>query len=214
MEALRREPQLASPPVGAPTASITLEYTSPSPRPTPILPQLSPVAGIEIDTMLYEKVKCNLSMCGCRCHRVSRYRNNPYLAMVVGSLFVGYSGIPFENRPPCDEKLCVRETGGLVKMTYYFPSWVPIKRMIALFDRWQNPGIHHIDIQIPRIVPSSAEVFVLAQRGNVHGIHALFQAGRASVYDVSAGEGRSILHVCFNPLCCYYHSNIPPSSTH
>ena len=160
-----------------------------------IINATSTTGKIKVDVELQEKVECKVRLCGCRCHKVFRYQNNPWVAMMVGTLFVGYSGIPFVDRPACNEKKGIKETGGLLKLTYYFPSWVPLQRMLSFVDKWQNPEIHHMRLQLPRLVPATSEIFALAQKGNVQGISMMFDTGKASIYDVSSGEGRSVLHV-------------------
>ena len=63
-------------------------------------------------------------------------------------------------------------------------------------DKWQTPELHQINLQLPRVVPTTADIFVLAQKGHVQGMQLMFDTGKASIYDVSSGEGQSVLHVC------------------
>jgi hypothetical protein len=151
---------------------------------------------VRINTSIYQPTICS-AVCGCQCHKVARFKLSPWLARFTGSLFVGYSGIPLTTRPACDKKKCKREQGGIVKITYYFPTYLPwVTRMLSIMDQWNSLDGHRFMLHAPRVVSSSSEIFILAQRGNIEGIQALFAQKEASIYDVSAGEGRSAVHVC------------------
>jgi hypothetical protein len=157
---------------------------------------LAASSTIRVQTSVYESKKCGPGLCGCQCHKVSRYQHHPYVAALLGSLFVGYSGVPLLSQRKCNLKSCLRQKGGFIKATYYFPTWLPgFSRMLAFMDKWNSLEGHEFSLKMPQVVPSSAEIFVLAQKGNVKGMQMLFSGGKASLHDVSAGEGRSALHV-------------------
>ena len=67
--------------------------------------------------------------------------------------------------------------------------------MLHFIDQWTPLDGHDITIKLPRVVPPSAEIFILAQKGHIDGIKQLIRQGKASVFDISASEGRSALHV-------------------
>ena len=96
----------------------------------------------------------------------------------------------------CTEKGCERREERLVKVTYYFPSWIPyVSRVVSFMDSWNGLDGHQVFVNFPRIIPADAELFVLAQRGHIEGVRRLFEDKKASIYDVSDSEGRSALHV-------------------
>ncbi|PVH85376.1 ankyrin [Cadophora sp. DSE1049] len=134
---------------------------------------------ISIRTTLYASSNCD-PFCGCQCHTLSVARFPSWMEALIGSLSVGYSGIPQEGEV-------------LVKATYFFPTWF-LSRMITVIDRWNSIDGHDIVLKAPRVVSSSADIFVMAQEGNIRGLQEIFSQRRASIYDVSEGEGRSALH--------------------
>jgi hypothetical protein len=157
-----------------------------------ILRHYQSTSRICVSTSVYNLKKCD-AICWCQCHRVSKLQYPPWITSVIGSLFVGYSGIPLLNERACNEKSC-KKGGSLLKVTYYFPTW-SLFRMISFMGRWNSLDGHNFTLHTPRVVPSSSEIFVLAQKGNIEGLQELFSQRKASIYDVSAREGRSALHV-------------------
>ena len=158
----------------------------------------SDVRILQASTELYTSSKCNVPLCLCRCHSVRRLHPLQWASGFIGSLFIGYSGIslPFASKATCNEKACRRNEKCLIKVTWYFPSWFPMaSRMISIIDKWTPLDGHDISIRLPRIVSSSAEIFIMAQKGNIDGIKQLITNKKASIHDVSATEGRSALHV-------------------
>jgi hypothetical protein len=133
---------------------------------------------------------------------MSKVQPLSWASQLVGSLFVGYSGIslPFMHKVECTEKVCQRTEERLVKVTYYFPSWMPyVSRAISFMDSWNGLDGHQVFVNFPRIIPAAAELFVLAQKGNIEGVKGLIEDRKASIYDVSDSEGRSALHVSSTP---------------
>lgn len=150
-------------------------------------------------TSIFATEQCRVRLCNCRCHIVSRVQPLTWASVIVGSLFIGYNGVtfPFLKKVECSERKCERKEKGLVKVKYFFPTWIPFaSRMVSLLHSWSKLDGSHIQVKFPRVVPASSEIFILAQKGHVEGIRRLFQEGKASVYDISDSEGRSALHVC------------------
>jgi hypothetical protein len=146
-----------------------------------------------VQTYVHNPRKCEV-MCKCQCHKVSKLQYPLWITGIIGSLFIGYSGIPLLNYRKCNEKSCKKEEGSMLKIAYYFPTWC-LLRKLSFMDRWNSLDGHQVSLHFPRVVPDSSEIFILAQKGNVKGLQELFSQHIASIYDVSAGEGRSALHV-------------------
>ncbi|GAW20292.1 hypothetical protein ANO14919_097930 [Xylariales sp. No.14919] len=107
--------------------------------------------------------------------------------------------MPFSTRTKCTEGACQREKKEIISANYYFPSWAPFApRMISLMKTWNGFDRPQLHVKFPRVIPPASELFVLAQKGNIPGVQRLFSDKKASPYDISAGEGRSALHVSLN----------------
>ena len=161
---------------------------------TPDRPSNFPTVVLQTST--YRTKKCTVPMCACQCHAVSKYQHPRWIAPVIRSLFIGYSGLPYLCTAGCNESTCTKREDALIKATYYFPAWAPyFSRMLSFVGRWNPLDGHDFSLRMPRVVPSSSDIFMLAQKGNVQGIKMLFSLSKASIHDVSAGEGRSVMHV-------------------
>lgn len=140
--------------------------------------------------------QCTVPLCACQCHVVSKYQHPRWIASHLGSLCIEYSGLPYLSTAKCNESRCTKGEDAVIKATYYFPKWAPyFPRMFSFLGRWTKFNGPAICLKMPRVVPSSSEVFVLAQKGNVQDIKLLFSLSKASIHDVSVGEGRSVMHV-------------------
>lgn len=160
-------------------------------------------SAFQVTTSTHVGNPCKVRLCICKCHVTSRAQPLAWVSGVFGSLFIGYSGVtlPFVGPVKCTEKSCQRTEKAIVKATYYFPNWTPFAfRMVSLYDSWNSFDGHQIHVKLPRVVPASAELFTLAQKGNIEGIQRLFSEKKASIYDINMSEGRSALHVSISGL--------------
>lgn len=156
---------------------------------------------VVLQTSTYRTKQCTVPMCACQCHAVSKYQHPGWIAPLIGSLFIGYSGLPYLSTVRCNQSACTKREDALVKATYYFPAWLPyFSRMVSFVGRWNVLDGHDVSLRMPRVVPSSSEIFMLAQKGNVEGIKMLFSLQKASIHDVSIAEGRSVMHVSHSTL--------------
>ena len=178
---------------------------SPPTSRSPTNPSPGTVSGsLQVSTELYMARTCGKKLCTCRCHSVRRLETAPWASSLVGSLFIGYSGLPLPFTPKieCNQSDCQRNPRSLIKVAWYFPSWWPLAGNVLHFiDQWTPLDGHDITIKLPRVVPPSADIFILAQKGHVDGIRQLIRQGKASVFDISASEGRSALHVSLYCTC-------------
>lgn len=169
-------------------------------RPDSIIPPQAENAGspVGISTLTYVAKKCKVQFCLCRCHKMSKVQPLSWASQLIGSFFLGYSGItlPFMSKIECTEKACQRTEKRLLKVTYYFPSWIPyVSRVVSIMNSWNGLDGHQILFNFPRIIPAAAELFVFAQKGHIEGVKRLIEDRKASINDVSDSEGRSALHV-------------------
>lgn len=158
---------------------------------------------LRVMTEFYTARKCGTTVCTCRCHEVQRVSVLPWASSLIGSLFIGYSGLPLPlvSRVACTEKACEKKENSLIKVAWYFPSWFPLAgKMISVIDKWTPLDGHDISIKLPRVVSSASDIFIFAQKGHIDGIQQLISQKKASVYDISAGKGRSALHVRSTPF--------------
>lgn len=102
---------------------------------------------------------------------------------------IGYGGVslPFIGRRVCTERLFQRSVKVIIKAAYYFPGWTPfLGRMMSVLDSRSRFDSHQLHVTFPRVIPASAELFALVQKGNIEGVQRLFLERAASGFDVNA----------------------------
>jgi hypothetical protein len=148
-------------------------------------------SAIRVRASHYRQTRCE-GWCSCLCHR-PRYVQTPQsVDFLLGSLFMGYSGIPARSRP-CNERSCRQQSIPTVKVTYHFPQWL-LRRVIQFALSISYMKGPELTLRMPRVVPANASVISYAVLGKIDGIKSLFDKGLASPFDVIS-NGRTALHV-------------------
>jgi hypothetical protein len=157
----------------------------------------SPPSSMQASHVCFETsyrayISCQ-SPCSCCCHRKKDFNANLVSSQLLGSLFIGYVGIPLLT-PPCNTPLCQRRSAPSLQLRYYFPVWFIARvRWIASL----RFGLHYPQLSsaIVRTVPLDADLLHAAGCGDCESIMALFSLRKASPADVDCAHGRSALHV-------------------
>lgn len=155
---------------------------------------MTAVSAVGIRTSQFPRTSCT-PWCSCACHKEWRFRTPRFLEAFVGSLFIGYSGIPV-LRPPCNEHSCHLRSQPLTYVTYFFPRWF-LSRMVTVMLTNTPLAGPVASLKVQRTVPGYAEIFNYAKLGNLDGIKSLFEGGLASPHDVQYDSGITALHVSF-----------------
>lgn len=156
-------------------------------------PQVAKHNMVCVETSRGWKCQCPVS-CNCQCHISSTFGFPTSLRMVLGTLFVGYSGSIIFGSSTCDNKSCRRRKISSLRMTYYFPTWF-LANVISFCYRRVFPSGPKCSLQISRIRPKSSDVFLAAIIGDIGWLQSLFKQGLASPFDVAAEDGQSVLQV-------------------
>ncbi len=138
-------------------------------------------------------VKC----CSCVCHKPGRLRIN-LLGPFIGSLFVGYTGLP-NITPPCNEYTCKKNRHRATfsaRLTYYFPSWFLTRMIYSVVNYTARDGPQILFVKASRLRSCKASIFHHARDGDIEAMQKAFTRGDASPFDVVAdGIQSSLLHV-------------------
>ena len=141
----------------------------------------------------YQRSTCTRRYCSCACHMSSRMKTPQFLEQFLGSLFVGYTGLPALGSA-CTESTCNRNLKPRISLSYYFPKWF-LQRALSLV-LYSRPELGpDLNLRTVRLIDRSADVFTYAVSGNVEGLKYLFTAGLASPIDVALNGGYTPLHV-------------------
>jgi hypothetical protein len=153
---------------------------------------MTSIAAVGIRTAQFPRTSCT-PWCSCACHREWRFRTPRMLEQFIGSLFIGYSGLPV-LRPPCNEHNCHLQSQPLTYVTYFFPRWF-LSRMVTFMMTYTPLAGPVASLKVQRTVPGNADIFNFTKQGNVVGIRTLFENGLASPFDVQFDSGVTALHV-------------------
>lgn len=156
----------------------------------------SSTAHLAVIGVTYQEDACSRRLCSCSCHSSGQLRSPPILQRVLGSLFVGYTGMPFSS-VFCTEAACNGTVQRRLNISYYFPKWFLMRALSFVFDT--NPVLRpDFNLRTVRLVDRSADVFHYALYGNIEGLKYLFNKKLASPHDVVLNGGYTPLHVSNN----------------
>ena len=146
--------------------------------------------GFCIRTKHFSNVSCG-HCCICVCHKDRRMRTPQVLDKFIGTLFVGYSGLPVFIQE-CNQQSCHSRSRPLAYVNYVFPQWF-LARMVSFVGTMHASG-PMATLRIQRTIPANAELFTFAKLGKTEELANLFKSGRASPNDVHYVSGVTALH--------------------
>lgn len=133
--------------------------------------------------------------CQCRCHICVMAAIIPrLLAPFIGQVNVSKRilhafGILSWD---CNMQTCRRDLMAPNAIKWYLPEWWPYFDLLIQSSRLP----FYFAIQAPRLVPMNARIWGIIGRSDIDGLHALFEAREASVYDVN-DNGTTLLYVSY-----------------
>jgi len=130
--------------------------------------------------------------CSCRCHIRRQVRSPGMAKKFVGSLFVGYSGMPAMTES-CNEKQCRKRSSSRIIVSYQFPEWFWTRSFLASFMTAGFAGPEML-IRLSNTIPFASETYQHCLGGNILGLKRLFEMGSASPFDLDP-DGLSLLRV-------------------
>lgn len=129
------------------------------------------ISSFKLEFSRFQKKSCS-RLCSCACHYRSRYRSPLLANQILGSLFIGFSSLPF-IAPRCTERSCTRRSPFSATFTYQFPSWL-IARVVSLIFITTAAGDPAACLKI-RHVNRDFSIFRMASIGDVTGIQSLLK---------------------------------------
>ena len=138
--------------------------------------------------------------CSCACHVKQKINatNNGIMERLLGKMFVGYAGIP-QFFKPCDFRNCRHNRGPYVALEYCFPEWFASVNIKLGFTYFRATG-PQFQLATTMRVPDTAPVINCVMQSDIKGLKHLFSNGFASVRDVSASRGFTLMRVSQLPI--------------
>jgi hypothetical protein len=138
------------------------------------------------------------SPCNCACHQQQHFGSSNFLHQLLGSLFIGYTGLPLIT-PQCTSS-CQRRSAPMLLIRYYFPMWL-LLRLVWLISIKMGQHSLKFSLEFRRTVPNNADVFHVTACGDIESLRVLFGRKKASPMDVDSRDGRSAFHL--SHLSCF-----------
>ncbi len=148
---------------------------------------------IRVQASFHQQKSCRV-LCSCQCHQKRSITTPGFTKRFIGSLFVGYSCLPF-IAAKCNEKKC-RQRNTRVVVSYQFPKWFWAQQLFKATLTTRATSGPEMVLRVQRTYPFSSEIYQYCLDGNVSGLRRLFESRIISPYDVDP-EGRSLIHVSF-----------------
>lgn len=143
-----------------------------------------------INVRVLRRRSCH-SACSCSCHRTQRLVSPGTLERLVGSLFMGYTGIPSPFRR-CDVYDCRQRSLTHVKLTYRFPAWFWNRAIhVAFLGGGPSP---ELVLRFPCVRPFESDWGTFVRAGAVEDLKYLIDRKQASLHDVDSKYGMTALH--------------------
>jgi hypothetical protein len=157
------------------------------------LNSLLPPSAVAVQLSVQQRSMC-VPSCSCLCHQWRQLRSPRVFDRLIGSLLVGYSGVPLMT-VECTVKSCSVKASYAMKVCYRFPAWMLARAvLVSVYSRYGQPTA---GLSVVQIRPHSSLVFAFAESGNATGLKHLFDHRLASPYDISAQTGDHPLHVSY-----------------
>ena len=139
---------------------------------------------------LHRRTLCPMP-CICVCHKQRVFRSPNTLHHLLGSLFIGYNG-SVRLFAGCDTEGCLTRYKKKWQLYYMFPRWM--LDMTILFKIFlQGPEMLIRCLRVRDF--DTTPVFQSLARGQLDQVRSLISGGQASVLDVAAQTGGSLLQV-------------------
>ncbi len=155
--------------------------------------QVGQWSSIGVRADLRNMSQCSRS-CKCSCHIRRRINTPRLLDGFLGTLFIGYSGLPLPSQK-CDQVSCRGRKDSSTSFVYKFPRWFVMSRMVQLKAKVTAMYGPEVSLRFNRVVDGKALVFHYATTGDVSKMKQLFEQGRASPSDVRFDSGWTPFHV-------------------
>ena len=118
------------------------------------------------------------SSCFCSCHKRQLHRSPAMIDQILGSIFVGYLGMPVWYQK-CDEKNCKSRSPSAARVTYCFPRWF-WNRAVRIGMTFAPCGGPELLLRFPRLRPAGSKWFELVRLGDIGSMQTMLAKGEAS----------------------------------
>ena len=124
--------------------------------------------------------------CVCICHRRRHFQSPSLFTKILGSMFLGYSGLPVVS-PRCDRLECTHGSNFAMSFDYIFPTWFIARKLHVELRYRQNLGPEQL-LRVSRIVHPYSAIMRTVYEGDAEGTKLLLQNGGGSLFDVSSNS--------------------------
>ena len=160
----------------------------------------SPQLGSPVVTFNCNRLFLCEEHCACTCHSKHRYKSPELFSNLLGSLFIGYTGLPFTSSK-CNLPTCRQQTSRSIRISYAFPLWFVQKTLNILFRSTTATGPSFgLNVRNRINYGTGINTLTLARCGDIVGLIKLLNNREGSLNDVDVTFGLSPFYVRFQAL--------------
>ena len=153
-------------------------------------PRMESRSELQMQTLLPLR-KCP-PKCPCLCHEFRRVQLPPRVSALCGSGSFGFRGLPLW-RTDCNYRSCKQDTGPLIVINYFLPTWLSRTMLYAWFSSAPLCPPELL-IRTYQVVPDN-DLYHAVAIGDLEALQKAFATGKSSPYVLFGSEGCSLLHV-------------------
>ena len=134
--------------------------------------------------------------CSCECHKYRRFNTPPVLSRILGTLFIGYSGLPILGGN-CGNRVCKTSSNRYLELTYFFPLWF-LAKAVSLVAGTPYMGRLTLGIIVRGRLNDDFDLnfFRKVENGDNKGVISLLESRKVCPNDTHLFAGTTALHVC------------------
>jgi ankyrin repeat protein len=138
-----------------------------------------------IDSLISKEIASNTSS-SMQCTLCSMFN------LGVFGIFIAEKRTSATRSPAGSKRDTTDEAVSIFTVTYYPSAWL---RFLVFTLSWQINPVPFVQLRIPQYLPPDAEVFIAVRNGECSKIQTLIMESKASIYDVVAPYGLSLLNL-------------------
>ena len=168
-------------------------------RPSNVAPEYTTVAPTSgapqrqspVVTFSYDRPSSCEENCACICHFKHRSKSPEIAKSLIGSLFIGYTGLPFLFSK-CNSDTCIRQSSRSIRVWYTFPTWF-IQRTLDVLVRSATMSGFCFRVTMRNRVNMGAGINMisLARHGDIVTMIKLLENRKGSLSDIEMHGGLS-----------------------
>ena len=177
---------------------------------SPLMNRAQPRQSSVVTFYCRKPIRCE-NHCRCVCHSKYHYKSPGLVQKLLGSLFIGYTGLPI-LAARCNLDTCVNQISRSIRATYSFPTWF-VSKSLDVIVQSSSTLYFGLNVRNRILLGSGMNILSLCSRGDTRGVMKLLEKHEASLNDIELTHGTSALYVYipFPNYNSFLFTEVPPN---